>query len=59
MRRVLTGFVVACAIAFTTACNVFTESPPGSSTSTGEYTLQSVNNASLPYTMSESGGVKT
>ena len=59
MRRALTGFVVACAMAFASACNVFTESPPGSSSSTGTYTLQSVNSSPLPFTTTQSGTSKT
>jgi hypothetical protein len=31
----------------------------GSSTATGVYTLRTVNNSSLPYALSESGGTKT
>ncbi|MEO7521137.1 MAG: hypothetical protein ABIW79_04920 [Gemmatimonas sp.] len=55
VNRMLVGLVVA----FAAGCNVFTESPPGSSSSTGTYTLQSVNNAPLPYTTSQTAMVKT
>ena len=56
MRKVLAALAMASMLA---ACNVFTESPPGSETSTGVYVLQSVNSKPLPYTLSESGGSKT
>lgn len=56
MHRALMALAMAWTIA---ACGVFTESPPGSSTSTGEYTLQSVNGAPLPFTTSQAGTTKS
>jgi hypothetical protein len=55
MRKALMALAMAWAIA---GCGVFTESPPGSETSTGSYTLQSVNNSPLPFTTSQTGGMK-
>ena len=56
MRKALAVLAMAWAFA---GCGVFTESPPGSETSTGEYTLQSVNNAPLPFTTSQTATTKT
>jgi ABC-type oligopeptide transport system substrate-binding subunit len=56
MRRTLTALAIAWTV---TGCGVFTESPAGSSTSTGEYTLQSVNNSPLPFTISQTATTKT
>jgi hypothetical protein len=56
MRKALAVLAMAWAFA---GCGVFTESPPGSETSTGRYTLQSVNNAALPFTTSQIGTTKT
>lgn len=52
MRRLLIAFLIL------PSAGCLNEDVVGSSTATGLYTLRTMNNSSLPYTVSESGGTK-
>ena len=53
MRKLLIALLIV------TSAGCLNEDVVGSSTATGVYTLRTMNNSSLPYTVSESGGTKT
>ena len=53
MRKMLIALLLAA------SAGCLNEDVVGSSTATGVYTLRTVNNSSLPFTLSESGGTKT